>query len=116
VVIGDHGSAAVYAAASGVPVLRAPTVAGYVSAHSAVERLAEIAPAVNDSQPLTRQLDDAVAAFRDQSWTAITARVCAEPYRAASLLRTQMYQLLRLTEPAMPAETAPVPAARLHGE
>lgn len=112
VVVGDHGSATVYAAAAGVPVLRTPWSADSVGAGSAVAALAEVAPQLSDTEPLRRQLELAVAAFDGQAARAVAARVSSRPGAAARLLRNQMYRLLDLSEPERAACTAPVGTAR----
>jgi hypothetical protein len=116
VVVGDHGSATVYAAAAGVPVLRAPWAPDSVGVGSAVAALAEVAPMVTNAEPLPYQLDTAAAAFADEAGRTVAARVTSQPDQAARLLRTQMYRLLELAEPSGVAETAPVGVARLVGE
>jgi hypothetical protein len=114
VVIGDHGSATLYAAAAGVPVLRTPEASASVRSGSTVAALAGVAPALTPGgPPLSRQLADAVAAFGPPARAAVAARVTSEPGRAASLLRAEMYRLLRLPEPETPATASPVPVARL---
>lgn len=113
VVVGDHGSATVYAAAAGVPVLRAPWVADSVGAGSAVAALAEAAPQLTGRDPLPRQLELAVAAFGGQAAQAVAARVTSQPGAAARLLRSEMYRLLDLSEPERSAVTTPVGASRL---
>lgn len=114
VVLGDHGSAAVYAAAAGVPVLRTRWATGSVRVGSAVAALAEVAPVVTRAEPLRRQLDAAAARFADRAGQrVVAARVTSQPGQAARLLRTQMYRLLGLSEPMGTAETVPVGVARL---
>lgn len=115
VVVGDHGSATIYAAAAGVPVLHVPGAAEAAGPGSALAALAACAPALDAERSLPVQFGHAVAmsaGVRD----AVAARVSSEPGRAARLLRTEMYRLLGLDEPAWTAETAPVAAARLVGE
>ena len=116
VVVGDHGSATVYAAAAGVPVLRAPWSTESVGAGSAVAALAEVAPALTSAEPLRCQVDATVAGAAEPSWRTVAARVTSRPDRAARLLRAQMYRLLDLPEPGLAAETAPVGPARTVGE
>lgn len=116
VVVGDHGSATVYAAAAGVPVLRAPWAHDSVRLGSAVAALSKVAPALTDAESLPRQLDAAVTAFADAAGAAgeaVAARVSSRPGDAARLLRSQMYRLLDLSEPRSAAETLPVGPARL---
>lgn len=112
VVVGDHGSATVYAAAAGVPVLRAPSAVEAVRVGSAVAALAEIAPAVTDAEPLDRQLAQAIAAFPSRAGRGIAARVTSRPGSAARLLRGEMYRLLDVSEPVDGADTAVVGVAR----
>jgi hypothetical protein len=113
VAIGDHGSATLYAAAAGVPVLRTPGAPESVRAGTAVAVLAQVAPALAASgAALPRQLARAAAAFGPAARESVAARVTSEPGRAAPLLRTEMYRLLRLPEPVPVAEAAPVPVAR----
>jgi hypothetical protein len=100
--LGDHGSATVYAAAAGVPVLRIPGTACATPPGSAAALLADLAPAVTPGRPLPEQAAP----------VAIADRVTSAPGRAALLLRTQLYRHLRLPEPAALPVTAPVPAAR----
>lgn len=114
VVVGDHGSATVYAAAAGVPVLRTPWVADSVGVGSAVAALAEVAPVVTAAEHLRSQID-AAAAFTCAGHS-VAGRVTSEPGRAARLLRTQMYRLLDLAEPDGTAETALVGVAQPVGE
>jgi hypothetical protein len=113
VVIGDHGSATVYAAAAGVPVLLTPAAPDSVRAGSAAGQLAATAPALRRGQPLARQISDAVTAARVGGLASIASRITSEPGRAASLVRMHMYRLLRLPEPSTPAETAPIHTARV---
>ncbi|MEN3303824.1 MAG: hypothetical protein V7603_26 [Micromonosporaceae bacterium] len=113
VAIGDHGSATLYAAAAGVPVLRTPGAPESVRAGTAVAVLARLAPALAASgAALPRQLARAAAAFGPAARESVAARVTSEPGRAAPLLRTEMYRLLRLPEPVPVAEAAPVPVVR----
>jgi hypothetical protein len=112
VVVGDHGSATVYAAAAGVPVLRTPWAADSVAVGSAVAALAETAPVVEAAERLRRQLDLAVAALTHHTGRSVAASVTSQPGRAARLLRTQMYRLLELAEPDGAAAAALVAVAR----
>lgn len=116
VMIGDHGSATIYAAAAGVPVLRAPGAAGSVRTGSAVARLAEVAPVLTPHQPLLAQLCHAVDTFGTGTHQRIAERITSEPGRAAGLLRAQMYRLLALAEPGGPPPVAPVAMPQVIGE
>lgn len=113
VVVGDHGSATLYAAAAGVPVLRAPWVADSVDRGSAVAALAEAAPVVTHGKPLRHQVEAALAGFPERAAQAVAAKVTSQRGQAAQMLRTQMYRLLGLAEPPGVAQTALVDLARL---
>lgn len=115
-VIGDHGSSTLYAAAAGVPVLRTPWASDSVRTGSAVAALAETAPMLTDTRPLRWQVDAAMATYTDQTRQSVASRVTSHPGEAARLLRTQMYRLLDLAEPIGEATAAPVGVARLVSE
>jgi hypothetical protein len=108
VLIGDHGSATTYAAATGVPVLRCPGRSGSTAPGSATELLSRTAPALAAGEPLSGQLDAAVRARRDRPHGPIARAVTSEPGRAAELLRTRMYGLMGLPVPAGGCHAAPV--------
>jgi hypothetical protein len=116
VVIGDHGSATLYAAGVGVPVLRAPWAMDSVKVGSTVGALAAMAPVLNHDEPWEAQLDAAAATFTDQTKRAVAARITSQPGRAARLLQRQMYLLLGMAKPHTQPEAAPVGAARPVGE
>jgi len=107
IVVGDHGSATIYAAAAGVPVLRAgpltPAAPG-----GAAEVLGTITRAVRPGRPLGPQLRAAITSFDAGAYARVAAAVTARPGAAASLLRTRMYHLLRLPEPEPGCMPAPV--------
>jgi len=110
VVIGDHGSATVYAAATGVPVLRAGPLPRNTAPGSPAEILASMAPMMR-SGPLAPQVHEAVGVFDAERYAAVAGRVTSQPGQAAQLLREQMYRLLRLPEPEGNCAAAPVGAA-----
>ncbi|MDG4796289.1 hypothetical protein [Micromonospora sp. WMMD1082] len=108
VLIGDHGSVTTYAAAAGVPVLRASSPPGCTAPGSATELLAGTTPALTAHQPLPAQLDAAGRARREASHLPIAAAVTSEPGRAAPLLRTHLYRLLAMSVPSGGDEAMPV--------
>lgn len=107
VVVGDHGSAPLYAAAAGVPVLRVAGWSSEIVPGSAAERIATVTPTVHPNSPLAAQLRRAVDAAPDAHGLAARA-VTSAPGRAAALLRKRMYDLLRLPEPPYAAVATPV--------
>ncbi|MFC0533160.1 hypothetical protein [Phytohabitans kaempferiae] len=116
VVIGDHGSATIYAAAAGVPVLRAGPLPPDTAPGSPAQALATIAPAVRPDRPLAAQLREAVGGFDPSRYATVAAGVTSQPGQAGRLLREQMYRLLRLPGPAAGCAVAPVGPAVLVGE
>jgi hypothetical protein len=99
VVIGDHGSASIYAAAVGVPALLSPVRSSATAAGSAAELLSRSAPALTAHQPLSVQLDAVMPTVRRSSDLSIAQLVTSESGRAAGLLRNLMYRLMALPEP-----------------
>jgi len=108
VLIGDHGSATIYAAAVGVPVLQAGDAPESVKADSAGALLAEMAPKLSSSRPIGDQLRKTMSIFDPYAYLAIEERVSSRPRHAAQLLRSLMYRLLTLVEPSDQALTMPV--------
>ncbi|WP_345511902.1 hypothetical protein [Phytohabitans houttuyneae] len=108
VVIGDHGSATIYAAAAGVPVLLGGPLPQDTAPRSPAELMAAAAPMVRADTPLAAQLCEALDARGAALSSAVASGVTSKPNRAAALLREQMYSLLRLPEPPDPCTAAPV--------
>ncbi len=118
VAIGDHGSVTCYAASAGVPVLLASCPAGEAGPGSPVSVLARTAPRLCPAQPVAPQLTQATAAWSPGAHAAVRAAVTAVPGQAARLIRTVMYRLMNLAEPAAPPPVCPVPVpapARIPG-
>ena len=110
VVVGDHGSVTFYGAALGRPVLLAAAAPDAVDPESAVGRFIDQADRLDLGRPLRDQLDS--AGLSDEL-AVIAAQVSSAPGRAASLLRTEFYRWLRLTEPPGEPEVRTVPVARV---
>jgi hypothetical protein len=111
-VIGDHGSVAVYGAAAGVPVVLSGFPADDVAPGSASALLARSAPRLHDRRPLTRQFADACARYRPEMSGIVAERLTSEPGRFAQNMRRLMYGVLNLrqpmTIPSMPPAGPPV--------
>jgi hypothetical protein len=110
VVVGDHGSVTFYGAALGVPVLLAAAAHDAVDPASAVGRFIGKADRLVPGRPLRQQLD---AAKLSDEVSAIAALVSSAPGQAATLLRTEFYRLLQLSEPGTAPEVRTVPVARV---
>jgi hypothetical protein len=118
VLIGDHGSVSCYAAAAGIPVALAVFPDGEVEPRSQVAYLAKVAPRLRLGEPIAPQLAQAVMAWCPELHAAIRAQVTSVPGQSARIIRTVMYQLMGLPEPAAscPAsEPASVPSRELAG-
>ena len=106
VLIGDHGSATVYAAAAGVPVLRAGAASDFIAPGSAGDLLFRSAPVVSPALPLADQLTAARLAGPDGRIARAVSSV--PPGRAGARLRGVMYRLMGLAEPCDPGPPPPV--------
>jgi hypothetical protein len=98
VVIGDHGSSTVYAAALGIPVLHTGLPLGEIDADAPQAWLGTNAPLLDKNRPIADQFRAAAAAapiLRD----GVVARLTSEPGQSHRLLREEMYRLLGLTVP-----------------
>ncbi|GAA2600635.1 hypothetical protein [Streptomyces axinellae] len=108
-VIGDHGSATLYATLTGAPVLLAATPEQEINPRSPAAALARVAPALSPARPLTEQLAYAAEEYRPEEYAPITSRITSEPGRFSRNMRALMYRHLGLGQPAYPAETRPLP-------
>jgi hypothetical protein len=107
-VIGDHGSATVYAAAVGVPVLHTGLPLGEVDADTPHAWLGANAPILDRSRPVAPQLDAAVAiasTLRD----GVVERLTSAPGQSHRLLRQEMYRLLGISVPGRHRGADPIP-------
>ncbi|HEY3684204.1 MAG TPA: hypothetical protein VGL93_14240 [Streptosporangiaceae bacterium] len=111
VVLGDCGSVTYYAAAAGRPVALAafPDESG-IDPSSQMALLARIAPRLDSGLPLRPQIDAVMADYAPLRYAEIRARASSVPGRSAELIRSVMYELMDLPEPARPAHTEPAPA------
>ncbi|MDQ7903187.1 hypothetical protein RB614_01465 [Phytohabitans sp. ZYX-F-186] len=117
VLIGDHGAATVYAAAAGVPVLRAVRLPPGSAAGSPATALARAAPALRPDRPLAAYLREAVETFDPVRYAAVAAAVTSRPGQATRSLREQIYRMLWLPEPALDCAPTPVePAVAVSAE
>ncbi len=107
-VLGDHGSTTVYAAALGVPVSLATFPDAAVRPDSAAAHLATWAPRIDDGRPLLQQCAVAKAQQPDHGHRLATY-LTSRPGAAAAALRSAMYRLLDLAEPATAPSAVPVP-------
>jgi hypothetical protein len=99
-IVGDHGSVAVYGAAAKVPVLLAGFPGDDVSTASASALLAASAPRLYEDLPIAGQLADVQAGYRTAVSDLVAARITSEPGRFNRNMRRLMYRVLGLSQPA----------------
>lgn len=109
VVVGDHGSVSFYAAALGHPLLLAAAPEHVVAPDSPIAALLAAAPRLDRQADPEQQVRAVLAEHDPGALTAITALATSEPGRAAALLRSALYDRLRLPEPAEPADVTMLP-------
>lgn len=105
-VVGDHGSTTQYAAAIGKPVLLASFPEANVRRGSLADAVRERSVLLDRGLPLLPQ----VTAAKARDAAGVAELLSSRPGRAAAILRTTMYRLMRLREPDQAAVTAAVPA------
>jgi hypothetical protein len=111
-VIGDIGSVTCYAAAAEIPVLLGPSAGDEIEPGSPVAILGETAPRLRPDLPYVMQLEQAASAWRPEQYRMIRALVTDTPGQSAAIIRSAMYRLLRLPEPADDPQTRLVPFPR----
>jgi len=114
VVVGDHGSATGYAAAAGIPVLLAQFPEQDVAPGSVPAAVADIAPRFVAGQPLREAIAQAERAVHDGG-RHVLDKLTEIPGSSASVLRSAMYELLRMAPPAALPRCEPVPVVRGRG-
>ena len=108
-VIGDHGSATLYGAATGVPVMLAGFPAAEVDPESAPAELAALAPRITRRRPLRAQLARVAAEFQPDHHRRLAELVTSVPGRFDRNMRRLMYRLLDLRQPAVVPSATPIP-------
>ena len=109
-VIGDCGSVTYYGAAVGRPVLLAAfSDDADVDPAAQMALLARSAPRLDPAMPVRPQIDAAMREGAPTDHAEIRSRVSSAPGHAAALIRSVMYELMDLPEPAVPARLDPAP-------
>ncbi|RKN04255.1 hypothetical protein [Streptomyces radicis] len=110
VVVGDHGSLSLYAAAAEKPLLLAAFGEESVPG-TAMAALGRAAPPLDPGKGLREQIEEAIERHRLLRYRDIVRRAFHEPGRALPRLRSAVYDLLGLAEPPLPVAAArPYPA------
>ncbi|MEU7136302.1 hypothetical protein, partial [Streptomyces sp. NPDC046261] len=113
VVIGDHGSVTLYAAALGSPLLLAAFGEESVPG-TPMGELGRVVPRLEPHAPFAAQLERAVAEHDTERVRKVAGGAFDEPGYALERLRAAVYELLGLGEPAAgppPLHACPVPEA-----
>jgi hypothetical protein len=110
-VIGDIGSVTCYAAAAGIPVLLGPSAVDEIEPGSPVAILSETAPRLRPGLPYPIQLERAASGWLPERHRMIRALVTDVPGQSAAIIRSTMYRLMSLAEPAGDPPTRPVSIA-----
>ncbi|WP_181790128.1 hypothetical protein, partial [Streptomyces phytophilus] len=98
-VVGDHGSVTFYAAALGIPVLQA-AFGDEVVPGTPMAELGRTAVRLDASRPLRAQIDRAVGEQDTEKSASVAAQAFPAPGQSQALLRSALYRLLHLPEPA----------------
>ncbi|MFI5936648.1 hypothetical protein [Actinoplanes sp. NPDC051494] len=111
-VVSDAGSLGLYAAALDKPVLLAPYDSATTVPGSAAQLLGQRAPRLDRRSELREQIDATMTGHVRGRYDEIISYAVDEPERTAQRLRSLLYELMRLDEPADVAEfpAVPVPA------
>ncbi|MEO6083569.1 MAG: hypothetical protein ABIQ18_10745 [Umezawaea sp.] len=104
VVVGDHGSTTQYAAALGKRMLLIPFGDGLVRVGSPAHELARRTPTLDPRLPVLDQVSRATGGHE-----AIAKRITSRPGAAGAILRSTLYRMLGLPEPARAVPVSPVP-------
>ncbi|WP_059008570.1 hypothetical protein [Streptomyces specialis] len=108
-IIGDHGSGTAYGSLTGVPILMARHPGRDIASDSPAAALAALAPALSPAHPLPDQLRYAAERYRYEDYRRVGSLLTSEPGRFNELMRSLMYRLLGLGEPAFAPDTDPAP-------
>ncbi|ASO21294.1 hypothetical protein FHR81_002264 [Actinoalloteichus hoggarensis] len=99
VLIGDHGSVSLYAAALGTPTLLG-AFGGEVVPGTPLAEFGRIADRLDPTSGLREQVDKTMAVHDPRRFRPLAEAAFAAPGRAVDLLRTLCHRLLALPEPA----------------
>ncbi|MFF2651432.1 hypothetical protein [Streptomyces sp. NPDC058045] len=108
-VIGDHGSLTAYGTLTGATMLLTAGPRREVSASSPAALLSAVAPVVSPAHPLAEQLEYAARLRRPGQYDQVTASLSSVPGEFHRRMRSVVYRMLGLGEPASPSPAAPPP-------
>jgi CDP-glycerol glycerophosphotransferase (TagB/SpsB family) len=108
VVIGDHGSVSLYAAALDRPFLITGIGESELAEDSTAAEFARQCARLVPNGDLRRQVRDAIDDHQPGALTRITDRALGSPGRSRQAVRTKFYELMRMSEPLRPERIRPV--------
>ena len=111
IVIHDHGSVGLYAAALGKPVVVGRFDSYQTIDDAPIAQLGRLAPRLDLEAPLQRQIDEAIAGHNLDRYKTIAGRVSSKPGESLRLYQELIYDLVGLdapsTEPRVLAQARP---------
>ncbi|WP_211362835.1 hypothetical protein [Streptomyces phaeoluteigriseus] len=108
-IIGDHGSLTAYGTLTDAALLLTAAPGREVAAHSPAALLTGIAPVVSPGHPLAEQLEYTARMRRPGQYDQVAASLSSAPGQFHQRMRSVLYGLLGLGEPARPPVVAPPP-------
>lgn len=108
-VLGDHGSTTQYGAAVGADTVLALQHGSDIRPGSPADVLARTVAHLQPGKGLAEQVRHHLAHPADSAAQVMTEQLTSRPGSAARILRTAMYRLLRLPEPARTTPVSPLP-------
>nr|WP_240512427.1 hypothetical protein [Streptomyces griseoruber] len=111
-IIGDHGSLTAYGTLTDATILLTAGPRREVSPCSPAALLSAVAPVISPVHPLAEQLEYAARTRRPGHYDQVAASLSSAPGQFHRRMRTVVYRLLGLGEPARPPAVAPLPAPR----
>ncbi|MEU3958698.1 hypothetical protein AB0F42_02480 [Streptomyces buecherae] len=106
-IIGDHGSLSAYGTLTQATMLLTAAPRREISATSPAALLAAVAPVVTPLRPLAAQLEYAEQARRPGQYERVAASLSSVPGQFHRRMRSVIYGLLGIGEPACPTPAAP---------
>ncbi|PWG12392.1 hypothetical protein DF268_16400 [Streptomyces sp. V2] len=109
-VIGDHGSLTAYGTLTDAALLLTSGPRREIAAYSPAALLASAAPVLAPGLPLADQLDYVVRQYSPGQYDEVAASLSSEPGQFHRRMRSLLYRLLGIGEPARAPVVPPLPA------
>jgi hypothetical protein len=109
-IIGDHGSLTVYGTLTDATMLLTAGSRREISPRSPAALLSAVAPVVSPLYPLAEQLEYAAQLYRPGQYDHVAASLSSAPGQFHRRMRSVVYRMLGLGEPARPPFVAPPPS------